>query len=117
MPVYERWSAVANHTSHVLTNDVLECDNVACKDIKDSASGSNLVIQRYLAYNAFINLSNWFEVMISQLLDAANNGLGISTTLATVSENVAYEGYFLTVDRLSSRTLRLRLRGAKSWGP
>ena len=61
------------------------CPNVACKDIKDSSSGSNLAIQRYLAYNAFINLSNFFEVMITQLLNAANNGLGISTTIATVS--------------------------------
>lgn len=59
------------------------CDNYACKDIKDSATGSNLVIQRYLAYNAFINLSNFFEIMISTLLNAANNGLGISTAIAT----------------------------------
>ncbi|KAF6229438.1 hypothetical protein HO133_007554 [Letharia lupina] len=59
------------------------CDDYACKDIKDSASGSNLVIQRYLAYNAFINLNNFFEVMISQLLTASNNGLGISTAIST----------------------------------
>ena len=69
---------------------LIACDNYACKDIKDSATGSNLVIQRYLAYNAFINLSNFFEVMISQLLNAANNGLGISTTIATVSSPVCY---------------------------
>lgn len=74
-----------------LTHGLIACDNVACKDIKDSASGSNLVIQRYLAYNAFINLNNFFEVMISQLLTAANNGLGISTTIATVRESVPDE--------------------------
>ena len=68
-----------------LTRAWKACPNEACKDIKDSASGSNLVIQRYLAYNAFINISNFFEVMITQLLNAANNGLGISTTIATVS--------------------------------
>lgn len=65
---------------------LIACDNYACKDIKDSASGSNLVIQRYLAYNAFVNLNNFFEVMISQLLTASNNGLGISTTISTVGE-------------------------------
>ncbi|KAL9063802.1 MAG: hypothetical protein Q9161_009263 [Pseudevernia consocians] len=59
--------------------------------VKDSASGSNLVIQRYLAYNAFINLSNFFEVMISQLLTASNNGLGISTTISTVGECILDE--------------------------
>ena len=74
-----------------LTQGLIACDNYACKDIKDSASGSNLVIQRYLAYNAFINLNNFFEVMISQLLTGANNGLGISTTIATVRESVPDE--------------------------
>lgn len=68
----------------LLIYGLIACDNYACKDVKDSASGSNLAIQRYLAYNAFINLSNFFEVMISQLLTASNNGLGISTAIATV---------------------------------
>lgn len=70
----------------MLIYGLIACGNYACKDIKDSASGSNLVIQRYLAYSAFINLNNFFEVMISQLISAENNGLGISTTIAIVGE-------------------------------
>lgn len=76
-----------------LTCGSIACDDYACKDVKDSASGSNLVIQRYLAYNAFINLSNFFEVMISQLLTASNNGLGISTTISTVRECIRDENH------------------------
>ena len=54
--------AMCTYTAH--------CDPVGCSNVKDSASGSELSVQRFLAYTSIVNFNNYLNGIQTALLDS-----------------------------------------------
>ncbi|KAK0515841.1 hypothetical protein JMJ35_001875 [Cladonia borealis] len=69
----------------LLSNDIGEstdcnyntnCAPIVCKDVRNNGFGNLLLAQRFLAYTAYINFSNFFYEMWNALFNAATLGIG-----------------------------------------
>ena len=56
--------------------DYIACAPIVCKDVRDNGFGNVLLAQRFLAYTAYINFSNFFYSMWNALFNAAELGIG-----------------------------------------
>ena len=54
--------AMCTYTAH--------CDPVGCSSVKDSASGSEVSVQRFLAYTSIVNFNNYLNSIMTALLDS-----------------------------------------------
>lgn len=54
--------ALCTYTAH--------CDPVSCSTVKDGNSGTELSVQRYLAYQSIVNFNNFLNSITTALLDA-----------------------------------------------
>ena len=54
----------------------IACASIVCKDMRGSDFGNDLLAQRFLAYTAYINFSNFFYSMWDSLFNAAVLGIG-----------------------------------------
>jgi hypothetical protein len=59
------------------------CAPILCKDVSASDFGNNLLAQRFLAYTAYINFSNFFHSMWDSLFNAATLGIGSIDDITT----------------------------------
>ena len=48
-----------------------KCESISCSDVKDSGTGTQLSIQRYLGYQAVVNLNNYLYSIYDAILDAS----------------------------------------------
>ena len=70
--------AVCTYTAH--------CDPISCSAIKDTVIGSELTVQRFLAYRSVVNFNNYLNNIMNMLLD--------SGTIATLTDANLVENYF-----------------------
>ena len=64
----------------------VHCDPVSCSTVKDSAIGSELSVQRYLAYQSVVNFNNYLNSIMTALLD--------SGTVASLTDANLIQNYF-----------------------
>ena len=67
--------AMCTYTAH--------CDPVGCSSVKDSASGSELSVQRFLAYTAVVNFNNYLNSITTALLDSGTISSLLDANLVT----------------------------------
>lgn len=68
---------------------LLECDPITCALVKDASSGSDLVIQKYEAYSAYVNLNNFFYTIYNELFQASESSAIASSEIVNVSKVLA----------------------------
>ena len=49
---------------------MVECQGVSCNGVKDDTTGSVVSVQRYLAWNAVVNLNNYLYSLYEALFNA-----------------------------------------------
>ena len=59
------------------------CQQILCSDVNDAGTGANIVVQRYEAYFALINFSNYFNDLYNTLFNAGTIGLGDTSTIVS----------------------------------
>lgn len=62
-----------------------KCDSIGCPDVKDYTSGTQLTVQRFLAYTSVVNLNNYLYSVASGLLNSGTIGGLVSGNIVTVS--------------------------------
>ncbi|KAF6222022.1 hypothetical protein HO133_001990 [Letharia lupina] len=61
-----------------------KCDAIGCTQVKDWDNGSDLTVQRFLAYTAMVNLNNYLYNIYFSLLDSGTIGGLVSGNIVTV---------------------------------